>query len=531
VVLNSLSGDLIEKSFGLLRAYGRFVEIGKRDYYADRELGLRPFLRNLSFSLVDLRGMMVERPAWVRALFAELLDHVRAGALSPPKITARPIGDIAEVFHTMASGHHMGKLVLTFDREPMLRTAAAGEVAVRGDASYLITGGLGGLGLSVAGWLAERGAGRVVLVGRSGASTPAQHAAIEAIRARGTQVTVARADVARRDDVERVVAEAGPSLRGVIHAAGVLDDGLVLQQTPAKLRAVMAPKLLGALHLHALTRSLPLDLFVLYGSGAGLLGSPGQANYAAANVFLDALAHHRRARGLPALAIDWGAFSEVGLAAAQDNRAARLEARGMRSLTPDDGLRALARLIASGRTQTGVIPLDVRQWIEFYPAAAASRMLAPLIAAQRAGAAITVGGEGVRAQLAAASADEQVAIVEAILGAQVGRVLRLDDDELDRGAPLTSLGMDSLTGLELRNRIESALGVAMPATLLWAYPTIAALARHLISLLVGGEPAASPVIPAPATASSEAVADLNPDDLLSFIDGLIDRANHSEPPQ
>lgn len=264
---------------------------------------------------------------------------------------------------------------------------AAPGVPIRADGSYLVTGGLGGLGLGVADWLARQGAGHLILVGRSGASRAAHPAAVAALEARGTRVTVARADVADRAELAqllRAVAESGLPLRGVIHAAGVLDDGLLAQQTPARLRAVMAPKVLGALHLDALTRDAPLDFFVMYASAAGLLGSPGQGNYAAANAFLDALAHHLRRCGRPALSIDWGAFAEVGMAAAQQRRGAQLTSRGLRGLTPAEGLTALAQLLGERRTQVAVVPLPsgVRQsppWMMH----AASRRLSRLAASRR----------------------------------------------------------------------------------------------------------------------------------------------------
>jgi acyl transferase domain-containing protein len=484
VVLNSLAGDAIANSFDLLRPYGRFIEIGKRDYYENQPLGLRPFLRNLSFSLVDLLAMMAERPAWVRELFAELLGLVEAGVFTPPPIALTPISRVAEAFRAMARGLHMGKLVIT-QPDPAVEVHVRAEhaVPVRADGSYLITGGLGGLGLGVAGWLAERGAGHVVLIGRSAPASATQLAAIEAMRARGTRVTAVQADIAERAAVQQVIeaAAAIAPVRGVVHAAGVLDDALVLQQTPAKLRGVMAPKVHGALHLHELLRHAALDFFVLYSSGAGLLGSPGQSNYAAANAFLDALAHHRRAQGLPALSIDWGAFAEVGMAAVHDNRAARLASQGMRSLLPAEGLRALERLLATDRTQVGVIPLDPRRWVEANPAAATSRMWSALVAAH--GPARAQGAD-LQSRLAAAPPEARAAIVRDIIRAQVARVLQIPEAKLDPDVAFTSLGMDSLTGLELRNRLGAELRLQLPGTLIFQHPTIAAVTDFALGALV-----------------------------------------------
>ncbi|WP_437313181.1 type I polyketide synthase [Sorangium sp. So ce385] len=403
-------------------------------------------------------------------------------------------------------------------RERVERGAPAESgVTLRADSTYLVTGGLGGLGLSVAGWLAERGAGHLVLVGRSGAASAEQQAAVEALAAHGARVTVAKADVADRAQLEQVlreVAASGMPLRGVVHAAGVLDDGLLMQQTPARFRKVMAPKVQGALHLHALTREAPLSFFVLYSSGVGLLGSPGQGNYAAANTFLDALAHHRRAQGLPALSVDWGLFAEVGLAAAQADRGARLVSRGMRSLTPGEGLSALARLLEGDRAQVGVMPLDPRLWVELYPAAASSRTLSYLVTAHRASAGRPAGDRDLLGRLAAAEPGARGGLLEPLLRAQVSQVLRLPEGKIEADAPLTSLGMNSLMGLELRNRIEAMLGITVPATLLWTYPTVAALSGHLARETCEAAPGESPHTTADPAAE---IDEMSQDDLTQLI--------------
>nr|WP_233261551.1 type I polyketide synthase [Vitiosangium sp. GDMCC 1.1324] len=517
VVLNSLSGEFINKSFNLLRDHGRFVELGKRDYYANNRLGLQPFLRNLSFSLVDLRGMMLKQPARVRALFEEMLGLISAGAFTPPPIATLPISQVADAFRKMAQAQHLGKLVLMLeDPEVRVRVPAESRATIRRDSSYLVTGGLGGLGLSVAGWLAEQGAGHLVLMGRSGAASPEQKTAVDALSARGVRVTVAKADVADRAQLVRVLDEvvaSGMPLRGVVHAAGLLDDGMLQQQDPTRLRKVMAPKVQGSLHLHELTREAPLDFFVMHASVAGLMGSAGQGNYAAANAFMDALAHHRRAQGLSALSIDWSAFSEVGLAAAQDGRGARLASRGMKSLTPAEGLSVLARLLDSDRAQVGVVPLDLRQWVGFNQAAASSRMLSRLMAEQRAGR--PVGDRNLLERIAAAEPGARALLFQEFLRGQVSQVLRIPEGKIDVAAPLSSLGMDSLMGLELRNRIEAALGIRAPASLLWTYPTVVALSGHLARGVREEPPAKS----SPThTDSSNEVEDMSQAELARLID-------------
>jgi acyl transferase domain-containing protein/acyl carrier protein len=455
---------------------GRLVAFGIFDARpAPRDPSTEPARRS-ACSVTDLIRLAARRPERFAALTAEVEALVAGGAFHAPPAGAPSLSAAVAALEKRASTSPA--------RASSTRDHAHATAMVRADGAYLITGGLGGLGLRVARWLAERGAGQLILVGREGAARPDQRAAVAALEAQGARVTVACADVAERSQVERVLRDAsaaGLPLRGIIHAAGLLDDGLLRQQTPARFRAVMAPKVLGALHLDALTRASPLDFFVLYASASGLLGSPGQGNYAAANTFLDALAHHRRSLGLPALSIDWGPFSEVGLAAAQDNRADRLASRGMHSLTPDQGLAALERLLESDVIQAGVVPLDAQRWAASYPAAASSRMLSSLL--HDAGAAERGPSEdrGLLDRLAASEESAtRAALVREVLRAEAAVVLRVAEGKLELDAPLTSVGMDSLMGLELRNRIEARLGLRLSPTLIWQYPTIAALAEFLV---------------------------------------------------
>ncbi len=375
------------------------------------------------------------------------------------------------------------RLVARVERvEPPAREA---PFTAREDGVYLITGGLGGLGLRVAAWLVERGATRLLLLGRRGAASESQRAAVADLVARGAEVRVLAADVSRRDELARALASLDPKtpLRGVVHAAGVADPCMLAELTPARLRAVMAPKALGAAHLDALTRDYALDLFVLYASMSGLLGLAGTGNYAAANALLDALAHDRRARGRAGLSVDWGVFAGVGLAAARDDRERARYSAGMRGMSSEEGLDALERALASDEAQLGVAPLDAAQWVESYPAAASSRRVAPLL---RVTPDRAPRGAAILERLRGASPDERARLVLTTVRAQAAQVLRVPEDELDLEEPLTSLGMDSLMGLELRNRIETALGLKVAPTLLWTYPTVLALSHHLAGEL--GEP-------------------------------------------
>jgi NADPH:quinone reductase-like Zn-dependent oxidoreductase/acyl carrier protein len=519
VVLNSLTGEALSRSLALLAPYGRFLEIGKKDVYENHRLGLWPFHKNLSYSMIDLARLLPERPALCSQLLREIVELFRAGSFSPLPHEAFPIARAADAFHQMAQARHIGKIVLSLEDRAGLQIAAASAHASRihSSATYLITGGLGGLGLSVASWMIGQGARHLVLVGRSGASGAASRS-VDEMRAAGAQVRVIHADVGDADALDRVLAAIEgdmPRLAGVIHAAGVLEDSTLLQLDLERLRRVMAPKVAGAWNLHRATRDQSLDFFVLYSSGSALLGSPGQGNYNAGNAFLDGLAHYRRRQGWPALSIDWGPFSEVGMVAGPE-WTARLASRGMGSLTSRQGTSALGRLLGHRSPQIAVLPLNLRQWRQVYPRFAQVPFFSELIeAGEHEGTAGPVD-HGLRQQLTAADAKGRLALLEQHVREQIASVLRLPAERVGVRTPLHSLGMDSLMALELRNRLEDKLGVRLPATLVWQHPTVAALADHLGGLLSPATASATrtpPLERAPAANALDRIAQLSDEDV------------------
>ncbi|MCC7360974.1 MAG: SDR family NAD(P)-dependent oxidoreductase, partial [Anaerolineales bacterium] len=506
VVLNSLAGPALEHSLALLAPYGRFLEIGKKDIYQNTALGLAPFRRNLSYAAIDLARLIVERPEYVRRLLEEILRLFALGELRPLPLTTYPLARAGSAFHAMAQARHVGKLVLlTAERAttPIAPAVPHAAALIHPDGAYLITGGLGGLGLQLAGWLLAQGARHLVLAGRRPPAAEAE-ASLAALRAATPSATLQTVplDVSDRAAVAALLQRFGgdlPPLRGVIHAAAVLADSTLLNLDLARLQAVLAPKVAGAWNLHTLTRGLPLDFFVLFSSAAGLLGSPGQANYAAANAFLDALAHHRRALGLPALSLNWGPWAEVGLAAAQANRGQRLAVQGLAGLTPAEGLAAFGRLLGQSAPQVAVMKFNLRHWRQLFPRAAGSRLLTHLPGSDPTpDAAATAAGQAMRARLLAAAPSLRQTLLETHLIQEIAQVLRLPLDQIDAATPLPTLGLDSLMALELRNRLELSLGVTLSATLIWGYPTVAALAPFLADKLGLPLQAAPVAVPRPA---------------------------------
>ncbi len=379
----------------------------------------------------------------------------------------------------------------------LVRGAPPPALAAEGDlfaaeATYLITGGLAGLGLLVARWMVERGARHLVLMGRRGATEAAQPVLRELEQA-GARIVVVKADVSRDDQVREVLAEIRrslPPLRGVVHSAGVLDDGVLLQQDLARFATVMAPKVEGAWILHELTRETPLDFFVLFSSGASLVGSPGQGNHAAANAFLDALAHHRRALGLPALSINWGPWAEVG-AAAERALEGRMALRGLEPIPPREGLHLLARLMRAASPQVGALAMDWTQLAQDLPAGLPfySELSAAIPAAgQERPGPTEPPAPPLAEQLRQAPPDRRWDLLHASVRGEVVKVLGLDPSrQIETDRPLQELGLDSLMAVELRNAWARALGLALPSTLLLEGPTVSELTTLLLTRLAEQE--------------------------------------------
>nr|QVV57685.1 malonyl CoA-acyl carrier protein transacylase [Myxococcales bacterium] len=473
------------------------------------------------------RTIALEHPA----LECARVDLDPAGGIEEPELLMHEL--FATDREDQVALRGLRRLAARLVRSTFAAVQARG-VSLRGDATYLITGGLGGLGITMARWLFAQGARHLALVGRNGPSAAAQEALV-ALEDKGAQVLVLQADVSRAADVAEVVARVKaqmPPLKGVVHAAGVLEDRTLLELAREQLERVFAPKVQGAWNLHQATREEALDFFVMHSSAAALLGSPGQAHYAAANAFMDALAHARQKLGLPATSVQWGPFSEVGMAAALESRGQRLSSLGLGSITPEEGMRALGRVLARPRPEVGVMRLVPRQWLEFYPQIAGVPFFADL-AQERASTKTAAARPGsFRVALERAAQEAKLPLLEAHVLAQIAQVTRLDVARIDRRASFTGLGVDSLMSLELRNRLESSMGVKLAVTVLFTYPSPAALLGHLATLVMPASKPEVSTLPAatsmPAMFSASAEEPAAPpadDDLLQAFDQSLREIN------
>ena len=487
VVLNSLAGDAIARGIGVLRGYGRFIEVGKRDIFQDSRIGLLAFRKNLSFFGVDVDLLGLERPELARSILAEVVARFERGIYTALPEEAFPVSRVEDAMRFMAQAKHIGKVVLSMDDEAIAIAPSNTEGTLfRADGTYLITGGLGGFGLAVAEWMAREGAGHLLLTGRSGAIGDAEDR-VRLLRERGVRVEVRRADIGRANDVRGLLADLRatmPPLRGIVHAAMVLDDAPLVELDRERLDRVMAPKMKGAWHLHRETLDDPLDCFVLFSSSSSMFGSSLQANYAAANAFLDALAHHRRTLGRPALAINWGPLSEVGYVSRHRDVAEYLERLGYGAFTAAQAFDVLGTLLRRDATQLMAARMDWPRWALSSPTAAASSMLSHFAPASGEGSAQRSerGGAGgvLRAALLAIPDGERRERVILFLREKVGKVLGLSPSKLDVERALTELGFDSLMAVELMTVLRVEAGVELAAVKLLQGVSISGLATLVL---------------------------------------------------
>lgn len=475
IVLNSLTGAAQRAGLELLANGGRFVEIGKRDVYGNTRLGLFPFRRNLTFFYVDLALMCISHPDRVGELLRTVLGRVADGELPPATHTDYPLSDAATVIRIMSAAEHTGKLLLA-------GSAGCSTVVVppeqapgfRRDGAYIITGGLSGLGLFLAEKMAAAGCGRLVLTSRSQPG-PMACEVIERIQAGGTDVVVDCGDIADPGTAPRLVSTAtatGLALRGVLHAAAVVEDATLANITDELIERNFAAKVDGAWNLHSATTGQPLDWFCSFSSAAALVGSPGQGAYAAANSWLDTFTRWRRTQSLPATSIAWGAWGEVG-------RATEFAETTGSAIAPEDGFYAFDALLRHDRAHSGYAENIGAAWLTAF----AQR--SPFAEAFRSVGESRTGTAKLRSELTELPRDEWPARLRRLVSDQISLILRRT---VDPDRPLSEYGVDSLGALELRTRIETETGIRLaPGDL--AIGTIRGLAELLRDklLVTGGD--------------------------------------------
>ena len=491
VVLNSLAGEAINKNLKILRPFGRFLELGKRDFYENSRIGLRPFRNNISYYGIDADQLMVEKPALTSRLFGELMDIFREGALRPLPYRCFNATRVEEAFRYMQQARQIGKILITYDDLPEVRQSSGQQsktLSLNPEATYLVTGGLSGFGLETAKWLASRGARHLTLISRSGKPSEASGKAFAELESMDVTIEARAVDITQYQILQTLFQQFGeqlPKLAGIVHAAAVFEDSLIQNMQNEQLQSVLDPKALGAWNLHLLSIPQALEFFVGYSSVTTFFGNPGQANYVAANRALEGLIEHRRSTGLPGLSVAWGAISDVGFLARNEDIQEALQARlGGAELTSCEALETLERLLIEDRSGCAVMDFNWGAMKRFLPIAESGQFrLMNWIAANQGSE--DDQAEDIGLMIKGMDTEEALDKVCELLAREIGQILRIPADKLDFQNSVFDLGMDSLMGVELAMAVEKRFGVNMPAMALSEGPSIRRISERIVQKIKG----------------------------------------------
>ena len=480
IVLNSLSGEAMERSLEVLKPFGRFLELGKRDFYLNRRIHLRPLRQNISYFAIDIDQLPIRRPDLARQLLTEVSAALFNSEIRPLAHRIFSFGEFEDAFRLMQSSGHIGKLVLVPNANSGVCLRKPPEIVLRRDGTYLITGGIEGFGYECARWLVAHGAGSIALLGRRGSATPDCEARVNELESAGAEVRVYQGDVADRGSLATIldaIRANQPPLRGVVHAASAIEDGLVADIELARVNTIMHPKLAGAIALDSLTRNDPIELFLLFSSATTLVGAPGQGVYVAANMALEALARQRQAEGRPALAIAWGPIEDAGYLAERpallDSLARRL---GARPIPAAQALAGLPAMIASGLPAVAFADTNWSEARQFLPILATR-----LFAESHAKASPSPVDESLGERLASLDPEMALAMLKTVVAEEAATILRLPGEGIDPLRPLSEMGMDSLMAVELRLALENRLRVDLPLVSLTEGTSVASIASRLVA--------------------------------------------------
>jgi phthiocerol/phenolphthiocerol synthesis type-I polyketide synthase C len=501
VILNSLSGEAIHKNLSILRPFGRFLELGKRDFYENSRIGLKFFRNNLTYHGIDADQLMLEKPDLAQRLFAEMIGLFETGIFRALPYRVFSHDQLSQAFRYMQQAKQVGKVIIRppeIGAEPAVEASGeagkepatiADELVLDGRAAYLVTGGLRGFGLATAEWLARKGAGALILASRSGIKGAEDQASVDRLQNTGATVFAEPCDVTNLAALGNIISSAnaaGFPLRGIIHGAAVFEDSLIESIEPQQYRAVLAPKIIGADNLDAVSQDLTLDFFVLYSSITTAFGSPGQASYVTANRYLEGLAERRLAAGLCASVIGWGPISDAGyLTRNEDIQDALLAKMGTLPLKVAEAMAELEKSILHGDGNRYIAPMDWQRLRGVLPGLRGRTY--EQVAGGRASEATDGDVEELINHVLEMSPIEAHEFVVELLRAEIGQVLRLTGDKVDVTKSVFDLGMDSLMALELRLAVEQRMGIEVPPMVLSEGGSIADLAGYVVRLISGEE--------------------------------------------
>lgn len=502
VVLNSLSGLALMRSLSCVAPHGRFLELGKRDFFENTRVGMYPFHANVSFHAVYLESILLDHPEVGRRILTEVFSD-RSMKKFPPLLSRLfPVTRLSDALRLMSKGEHLGKQIIDLSQHWSTVRPKLRRPVLRGDASYLISGAFGGVGLVVARWLVQRGARHLTMLSRSGPQTNYAKSVVEELRSQGVNFQIEQCDIADPTALSETVNAVRDKIpiAGVLHLAMVLDDERLVDLDAERFHRVMRPKVRGGWNLHHATLDDDLDLFVMFSSISAAVGNYGQAPYAAGNAALESLVQHRRAQGLAGSAIQWGAIGEVGYVAQNEQVHEMLAKRGFKTLSPADIADALDRSFELKSNVTMVNRMDWRRFVEFFPhlretPGLFTSILSHVEDPQREHA----SGGLLEAMKAAPGARVKIA-TEFVTNA-AARILGTSPAGLDLQRPLTEMGLDSLMAVELANVFESEFKVSLPISAISRDASIIRLSQTLLSILFGEDQSAD--VPAELAKTSQ----------------------------
>lgn len=493
VVLNSLAGDAMERSIACLRPFGRFVELGKRDYVSNTHIGLRPFRRNLSYFGVDVDQLTGAHRALGEKVFREVMRQFAKGVYRPLPHSVFAAADVADAFELIQRSHHVGKIVVQPPKPQDLKSTPQ-TFAFSAAGTHVITGAFGGFGLETAKWLFDRGARHIVMVGRRAAPTQEAQKVLADLKSAGAKVMAAACDVSDALAVQKLFEDIDatmPPVAGIIHSAMVLDDAIIPNLDFERFTNVLNPKVLGADNLDAVTRNRKLDYFVMFSSVTTSMGNPGQGNYVAANAYMEGLARKRHAEGLPALAIGWGPILDVGVLARNEKLQQNLKkVMGVSGLRAREALELMHHALSYAPLHPDAAVMTISPNDGGFSSDLLPVLKSPTYARLTRGGRAADGGAAqidVKALLKSEGTDKARVKISDVIVTHLARVLHAPEEDISRTRPLADIGLDSLMALELVSGLEQTFGISVPLSASAGTLTVVGIAEAILSDAAGGE--------------------------------------------
>ncbi len=492
VVINALTGDALKESFDLLAPFGRFIELGKKDIVENNFLPMTTFNRNISFISVDWDRIAADRPDLVVDIMKEVIELFENKKLHALPVQIFTIDNFMDAFRLMAESKHIGKIVITFDKQnvPTLINRFNNQ-KIKNNCSYLITGGTSGFGIEVAKWLAKYNAGEIILVSRSGSVSEESISSIKRIKENGAKVTIISADISDKSSTEKLFNKVTASclpLKGIFHGAMVLDDCLISDININRFKNVILPKIQGAILIHQMTNNIELDFLTLFSSISSIVGNKGQCSYVAANYFLDTFSYYRNSLNKPTSTINWGVFNDTGIVSRNKAVANMLNSEGITGFSNKQLIELLQLQLELRKPQLGIFDMDWQVWSSKNPKAAQfsrySEVSSNNSIPKNLNNAILIK---VYNELNNLDFDARQNHMETLIIKQIAQILRFPTDKIDRQKSISSFGVDSLMNLELTNIIKITIGISITSSELLDYKSISEMASQFIKIIMGNK--------------------------------------------